>query len=110
MTLPKGVLGLKGGDGVDLVGAADGGGRGFGEAEVFDLAGLDELGHGADGVFDGGVGIDAMLVVEVDVVEAKALEAGVAGLVDVLRLAPSRETTAPCVPSFAGFNAHDWMR
>ena len=87
VALPEGVLGLESGDGVDFVGAADGGRGGFGEAEVLHLSRVDELRHGSDGVFDGSVGIDAVLVVEVDVIDAETLQGGVAGLLDVLRFA-----------------------
>ncbi len=69
------------------VGRADVGGGGLREPEVADLAGLDQLGHGADGLLDRDRLVDAVLVVEVDVVDAEALEAGVAGGADVLRLA-----------------------
>ena len=55
------------------------------EAQPAHLAGRDELGHGADGLFDGDLGIDAVLVVEVDVIDAEALQAGVAGRAHVIR-------------------------
>ncbi len=87
VALPERVFGLEGGDGVDFVGSADGCGGGFGEAEVFDLACFYEVGHRAYGVFDGGLRVDAVLVVEVDVVDAEALEGCVAGGFDVLWLA-----------------------
>ena len=50
-----------------------------------DLAGLDELGHRADGLLDRHGLVDAVLVVEVDVVDAEPLQRGVAGGADVLR-------------------------
>ena len=62
--------------------------------EVADLAGLDELGHRADGLLDRDVLVDAVLVVEVDVVDAEALQRGVAGLPDVLRRAVDAEPLA----------------
>ena len=43
------------------------------------MPGLDELGHRADGLLDRDGGVDAVLVVEVEVVDAEALEGGVAG-------------------------------
>ncbi len=91
---PEGVFGLEGGDGMDFGGAAEGGGSGLRHAEVADFAGGDELGHSTDGVFDRGVGIDAVLVVEVDVVDAEALEAGVAGLANVFGPAVDAEEFA----------------
>jgi hypothetical protein len=78
---------LQGGDGLDGVGAADGLGAGFGEAEVPDLAGGDEVFDGSGDVFDGDVGVDAVLVEEVDGVDVEALERGVGDLADVVGLA-----------------------
>ena len=60
-------------------------GRGLGQAEVADLAGRDQLGHRADGLLDRDGLVDAVLVVEVDVVDAEPLQRGVAGGADVLR-------------------------
>ena len=70
VTRPKRVLGLQGGDGVDGVGPTDRGGAGLGQADVPDLALGDQLGQGADGVLDGRVRVDPVLVVQVDVVGA----------------------------------------
>ncbi len=83
----EGVLALEGGDGLYGVGAADGVGTSFGEAEVLDLACGDEVFDGPGGVFDGGVGVDAVLVVEVDDVGLEALEGGFDDLLDVFGLA-----------------------
>jgi hypothetical protein len=52
---------------------------------VADLAGGDEPGHGSHGLLDGHGAVHAVLVVEVDVVHAQALEGGVAGGADVVR-------------------------
>lgn len=52
---------------------------GFGEADVADFALANEIGESADGFLDGSFGIDAMLVVQIDSVDAEALQAGVAG-------------------------------
>ena len=90
----EGILGLERGYGVHGVGAADGVGRCFREAEEADLTLADEAGHGAHGVFDGRVGIDAVLVVEVDGVDIKALETGFAGGTDVVGLAVVAEELA----------------
>ena len=49
--------------------------RRLGQAEVADLAGLDQLGHRADGLLDRHRLVDAVLVVEVDVVDAEPLQA-----------------------------------
>ena len=56
------------------VSAADRGGAGLGQPDVADLALGDELRQGADGVLDGGLRIDAVLVVQIDVVGAQPLQ------------------------------------
>jgi hypothetical protein len=67
--------------------AADGSCSGLGEAEVADLAGLDEVFDCPGDVFNGHIGVDAMLVEEVDDAGVKALERGVRDFFDVLRAA-----------------------
>jgi hypothetical protein len=56
---------------VDGVGAADGVDPGLRQADVANLALLDQLGEGAHGVLDRRVRVDAVLVVQVDVVGAE---------------------------------------
>jgi hypothetical protein len=46
----------------------------FGKAEVPDLSFLDELLHRGGDAFDGHLGIDAVLIVEIDVVDSQTLE------------------------------------
>jgi len=53
---------------VDGVGAADRAGPGLGQADVADLTLGHQLGQGVGGVLDGCTGVDAVLVVQVDVV------------------------------------------
>ena len=67
-------------------------GRGarLGEAEVAHLALCDELGHRPDGLLDRRLGVDPVLVVEVDVVDAQALQGALAGAAHVLRAAVDR--------------------
>ena len=72
--------------------------RRLGQAEVAHLPRLDQLGHRADGVLDRRLRIDAVLVVEVDHVHAESLQAGVAALPDVWRVARERRGTRPCGP------------
>ena len=72
---PQRVLGLERRDRVDGVRAADRLRRGLGQAEVAHLARLDELRHRADGLLDRHADVDAVLVVEVDVVDAEPLAA-----------------------------------
>ena len=59
---------------MDGGGAADGFRADFAETDVADVACLDHVGDGADGVFDGDVGIEARGTVDVDVVHAETLE------------------------------------
>ena len=78
------VLGLERGDRVHRDGPPDRVGGGFGQPEVAHLAGGDELGHRADGLLDGHVGIGPVQVVQVDVVEAEPGERAVDRGPDVL--------------------------
>ena len=84
---PEGVLALERGDGVDCVRAPDGVGSRLGHPEVPHLAGLDQLLDGAGDVLDGDLGVDAVLVVEVDDVDAEPAQRALDGAVDVLRSA-----------------------
>jgi len=72
------------------VGTADGCATGLGQAEVPDLSLPDEIVHGAGDVLDGHVGIDAMLVQEVDRIDLESLERCLRDLADVLRPAVHR--------------------
>ena len=58
---------------MDLVRTANGLGCGFRETEVPNFPFFHELRHGANGVFDGDICIDAMLIVKVDHINAQAL-------------------------------------
>ena len=71
---PQRVLRLHGGDRVHGVRAADRLRRRLAQADVADLALLDQRRHRSHGFFDGHLGVDAMLVVEVDVVGPEPLE------------------------------------
>ena len=66
------------------VGPADGVRRGLRQAETAHLALGHQLAHGPDGLLDRGVGVHAVLVVEVDVVDAQPGQRAVAGLAHVL--------------------------
>jgi hypothetical protein len=59
---------------VNRVAAPDRLGRRLAESDVTDLAFLDQLGHCADGLLDRHVRVDAVLVVEVDVVGSEPPE------------------------------------
>ena len=94
------VLALQGGDRVHGVRPAEGVGRGLGQPEVADLAGLDQLGHGADRVLDRHGRVDAVQVVEVDVVDAEAQQRHVARL-------PARSPGRPSTPAPGAVRAVD---
>jgi hypothetical protein len=79
ITCPERVFRLKGGDGMNGMGTAESGWGSFRETEITNLTSADEIGHGGDGVLDGSVGVDAVLVVKIDGLHAEALEAGVTG-------------------------------
>jgi len=78
---------LQRGDRVHGVGAADSCCAGFGEADVQDLALGHQLCEGADGVLDGSVRVDPVLVVEVDAVGAQPLQGALDRGADVRRAA-----------------------
>ena len=67
-------LHLDGGDGVHGVSAAQLAGSALGQADVPDLALLHQALQHGHGLLDGGVGVHAVLVVQVDVVGAQSLE------------------------------------
>jgi hypothetical protein len=67
------------------VGPADRGGAGLGQPDVADLALGDELGQRTDGVLDGRVRVDPVLVVQIDVIGAQPLEGTLDGDTDIRR-------------------------
>ena len=83
---------------MDAMRAPDRVGRGLGEAEIADLPRPLELRHRADGLLDGHGAIDAVLVVEIDVVHAEAPERGVASLADMFGSAVLPEPCSLLVP------------
>lgn len=72
------------GDGLDRVGAADRGGAGLGQAEVPDLAGGDEFSDRAGDIFDGNVGVDAVLVEKIYDIGPQASQRAFDGGTDAL--------------------------
>ena len=68
VALPKGVLALKRGDGVDGVRPTDRALSGLGQAEEAHLPFAHQIRHGADHVLDGDRRVDAVLVEEIRVV------------------------------------------
>ena len=81
---PQGVLALQGGDRLDGVGAAENLDTGFGQAEVGDLAGVDEFLDGSGDILDRHVGIDPMLVEQVDTVGVEPTQGVLDGGADVV--------------------------
>ena len=75
------------GDGMDFRGAAQSLRRSFGEAEVADFPLPHQFRHCADSFLDRSRGIDAVLVVKVDNIDAQAAQAGLTGATYVVRLA-----------------------
>jgi hypothetical protein len=69
------------------MGAADRLRSRLGQADVEDLAFGDQFGESADGVFDRGLGVDAVLVVQVDVIGAEPPEGTLDRGADVRRTA-----------------------
>src|SRR5271165_5217867 len=93
---------------MDGVGAANGFGAGFGEAEVLYLALLDKVFDRARDVFDGDFGVDAMLIEQVDGFDAKALEGAFDALLDPHRAAvEAGRGTAVGVEAEAEFGGDD---
>ena len=84
-----GVVGLEGVEAGEVFELGDAEGFGdlpglpVGDADVADFSLLDEGVEGAEGLFDGGDGVVAVDLVEVDVVGLEAAEAGVDGVHDV---------------------------
>ena len=70
--------------GMNGMGPAQRSRAGLGQTQVADLAGLHQVGHGADGVLDRHVRIDAVLIQQVDVVGAEALQGRLDDFLDVL--------------------------
>lgn len=70
---------------MDGVGAPERGTAAFGETEIFDFSLGFELGHGFHCLLDGGFAVEAVGVVEVDVVDAETGEGFFAGFEAVLR-------------------------
>src|SRR5215212_6086563 len=81
------VLTLQRGDGLDGVGAADDVDTGFGQAEVGDLPGVDQLFYGPGDVLDRHLGVDPVLVQQVDPVGVEPAQRILDGGPDVVRLA-----------------------
>ena len=64
---------------------ADGCGARFGQAEVFHLAGVNQILYSSCNIFDGYVEIDTMLVKQVDAIHTQPLQRGISNLLNVFR-------------------------
>src|SRR6266849_10637214 len=84
---PKRILCLQRSYGMHLRGAAQSVDPGFRQADMSNLALLDQFCQGANRLFNRRIGIDAMLVIEVDVLDAQPLQTSFAGLLHVVGLA-----------------------
>ena len=96
---PQRVLALEGGDRLDGVGPTDRLHARLGEAEVLDLAFLNQLLHRPRHVLDGHVRVDAMLIEQVDGLDLEPLERALDDLLDVLRPAVQARLPRPLVVS-----------
>src|SRR5262245_2553885 len=74
--------------------ASDRIGRGFGQAKVADLADLNQLGHGTNGILNGRTGINSVLIVEIDHVDLQPAQGCLAGRTHIIGL-PLTPTNAP---------------
>src|SRR5579885_942650 len=93
---------------MNRVGAPDGPRRSLRKPEESHLARAHQLGHRTDGLFDRRLRIDAMLVVEVDAIDAQALERSVARLAHVFRASVGRrrQSVRPALVAELGRDYH----
>ncbi len=105
--LPERILGLQRADRVHGVGAPERRCARFRQAEVADLPGLDELGHGAHDLLDRHGGVDAMLVEEVDPVGSQPTERSIDHLADAGRPAVEARNLAVGPDPEAELGRHD---
>src|SRR5437773_37519 len=69
---------------MDAMGAADRFGSGFGQAKKTDLACAHEFSHCADGLLNGRVRINPMLIVEIDALNIEPAQTSFAGLAQTI--------------------------
>ena len=102
---PQRVLALDRGDRLDGVRAADRLRPGFGQAEVPDFALRDQVRDRAGDLFYRHVGIDSVLVEQVDRLDAEAREGGVGRLPD--QLGPARQSRPAVRVDLPELRGHD---
>src|SRR4029077_3289912 len=78
---------LERGDGLDCMGAAHRLDARLGHAEMLDLAFGDQVADGAGDIFYRHIGIDAMLVQQIDDLNTQSLQRSLGGLADGVRMA-----------------------
>src|SRR5260370_11947997 len=93
---------------MNAVGAANGFRACLAETEKADLADLHQPGHGAYRLFDRHGWIDAMLIKQLDHLDAEALQTGLAGTDHVLR--PPAGYFAPAAAAIAELRPHEALR
>ena len=84
-----------------FVRASDRVGCGFGQAKVADLARLNELGHGTNGVLDRRVRINAVLIIEVDHIDLQPAQGCLASRAHIVRLSIDADKRAIGRPDIA---------
>ena len=94
----EGVFALHGGHPLDRVRAANRLNASFGKAKVFNLPFGDEVFNGSGNVFNRHVGVDTVLIEEIDVIGSQPFQASVGHSFDMPRLAVGSWTP------LAGFN------
>src|SRR5258708_26372353 len=92
---------------MNAVGAANGFRARLAETEKAGLAVRDQPGHGADRLFDRHGWIDAVLIIQIDHLDAEALQAGLAGSDHVLR--PPVGYFAPAAAEIAELGRHEYL-
>ena len=75
VSTPEGVFGLECANWVHLVRTFYGGGIGIGQADESNFSRLDQFGHGTHGVLDRRIGVDAVLIVQVNAIGSQPLQA-----------------------------------
>src|SRR5260370_21614723 len=93
---------------MNAVGATNGFRACLGETEKADLAVLHQGGHGAYRVLDGRGWMDAVLIVQIDHLDAEALQTGLAGTDHVLR--PPVGNFAAAAAEIAELGRHEDLR
>src|SRR5260370_39795175 len=93
---------------MNAVGASNGFRACLAETEKADLAVLHQGGHGARRLFDRHGWIDAVLIIQIDHLNAEALQTRLAGADHVLR--PSVGYFAPAAAEIAEFGRHEDLR